>query len=148
MSMETYQRLIDEFCAIAEIDNPALLVPKGVVMFNDTPVQMEFIPQMAFLRIMVSLAAQIKKPDAALYRNLLACNFDNVVPWLPVFATHPTSGEVVMIFQTQLQEVSSGEDLVLLLTRQIDFAKTVLNDFIDDLPADEGSNLMTSDSMA
>jgi hypothetical protein len=136
MSLEHYRTLVEELCLSAKIDTPAYLVPRGCLNFNGTHLMIEYIEEMEILRSTIGLAPFSPTHHEHLYRTLLSCDYYSVSPWQPTFACHPETGDIVMVFQIGLNTLQSGEELVYMLLRQVDFATTLFSELTESQATD------------
>lgn len=110
--MQTYNRLIEDFCASAGIEDVGDVLHRGLVEIEDLPVRIEYMASSDQCRIFVDFGEMPAEHAGKLHELMLESNFDNEAEGLPILSVHPGTRHAVLAVHLPVGSMLAGSGLM------------------------------------
>jgi hypothetical protein len=120
MGKPEYRKLIEDFCAAANIADVDGLLHRGQLLVDGMSVQLRYIEATAQCRIAVDFGAIPEAVERECHRLMLEWDFRHGEEGMEIFSVHPESGRAILILYLSLDPPGAGASLIELLDERLD----------------------------
>lgn len=105
--MESWQSLIEAFCACEGIADVPTVVHDGFLDIGEHALRVQHLPWSNQCRVLVDLGELPRGRESEVRELMLECNFDNAQAALPVLSVHPETGHAVVAMHFSLAALAA-----------------------------------------
>lgn len=140
-STEHYQKLIHDFCEIANLKDPLGLFDNGQIQIDGIDMLLyydeEFAPNLLQIRVDLEEPPKLEASPDAFLKALLVSNYVVGMGGVFVFGINPMDGHVILTVQQSINDETTGSDLLRTLKSTATQATDVWQKLSGELPVSD-----------